>query len=62
MNEKIKIDRFNYKKIKVLAPFCPICDKQVRGDGSIVNPYHCDCGDWEIEMDDKDWHYVLIKK
>lgn len=36
-----------YKKVKVAMPHCPRCGEQLRGNGSMVLPYRCDCGTWD---------------
>ena len=39
--------RPDYKKIKVLAEFCPICKEQLQGNNSTVNRLRCSCGVWK---------------
>lgn len=40
-----------HKKIKRNFPFCKDCDKEISGNNSILLPYRCDCGIWEVDMD-----------
>lgn len=40
-----------YKQVKILKPHCSICGERLQGNGSIVLPYKCSCGEWEWE-----WH------
>jgi hypothetical protein len=39
-----------YKTVKVQAPHCSTCGEQLRGNNSVVAPYHCKCGVWK-----QDW-------
>lgn len=41
--------RIKYKTTKTIVPFCGNCDEQLRGNGSIVMPYQCSCGYWEVD-------------
>ncbi len=36
-----------YKTVKKLVPWCDKCGKEIRGDGSSINPLKCDCGKWK---------------
>lgn len=47
-----------YKKVKKLVPWCDKCNKEILGNGSILTPYNCDCGDWEYDDEKRD--YILI--
>lgn len=51
-----------YKRIKKLVPYCKKCDKEIRGDGSLINPYWCDCGPWEYDTKKNDYVLNSIKK
>ncbi len=42
-----KNKKMKYKTIKKSVPFCNKCNKEIRGNGSMVTPYWCDCGLWE---------------
>ena len=36
-----------YRIHMVADPYCTICERHLAGDDSIMNPYYCDCGEWE---------------
>ena len=38
--------RPTYKRVKVTAEHCPRCQTMMRGNGSMVTPYRCECGEW----------------
>ena len=46
-----------YKTIKKLVPYCEICKSEVLGNGSMITPYHCKCGEWGFDDDKND--YIL---
>ena len=35
-----------YKRVKVIAPHCPVCEKLLNGDNNMINPWRCLCGIW----------------
>lgn len=37
-----------YKRVKVMAAFCPKCNQELRGDNNISMPWWCDCGVWKV--------------
>lgn len=40
-----------YKKVKVIMPHCEKCKNILRGNGSILNPYNCQCGKWRYDSE-----------
>ena len=46
-----------YKQLKRLVPHCSDCKEKLMGNGSIVSPYYCRCGEWET---DRDSNYRVI--
>lgn len=44
-----------YKRHQVTDLYCPECKQFLGGNGSWVMPYHCKCGDWEIEWLTGEW-------
>lgn len=48
-----------YKRIKTLQPHCGDCGERLSGNGSIVLPYQCSCGIWEIGDYNRLNEYVL---
>ena len=36
-----------YKKTAVIMPHCPECKNVLSGNGSILLPYYCLCGEWK---------------
>lgn len=47
-----------YKKVKKIVPWCKRCNSEIYGNGSIITPYHCECGEWKYDSGEND--YVLI--
>ena len=45
-----------YRRIKILKPFCNVCDKQIHGNGSLNDPYFCDCGEWKYDTEKFNWY------
>lgn len=43
------------KAHKVYGYFHTTCGEFVRGEGSIVFPYRCSCGEWEYDMETHNW-------
>lgn len=37
-----------YKKVTEKKPFCSICNEQLVGNGSVMYPYKCSCGEWQF--------------
>ena len=35
-----------YKSVKCIMPHCPRCKSALGGNGSIMLPYYCECGEW----------------
>lgn len=31
-------------------PHCNVCGEQLRGNGSVIIPYRCKCGEWEWDF------------
>jgi hypothetical protein len=52
--------KVEYKRVKVLMPFCSVCKEQLSGDNSIILPYKCFCGEWQSTWENP--HYFTIKK
>jgi hypothetical protein len=48
-----------YKKIKIVAEFCAVCDDQLIQDNSQIDPYKCKCGVWKWNSKNK--RYEPIK-
>jgi len=44
-----------YRNKKIIVPYCPQCDEDIWGNGSIVLPYKCLCGDWEYNLEDRNY-------
>jgi hypothetical protein len=44
-----------YKIIKKSVPWCEKGNHEIRGNGSMVTPYWCDCGLWEYDHDANDY-------
>ncbi|HEC66396.1 MAG TPA: hypothetical protein ENI23_14005 [bacterium] len=38
-----------YKKVKVAMPHCNVCEEQLRGNGSLMRPHNCSCGEWKTD-------------
>lgn len=36
-----------YRRVKVIAPHCPVCKQELGGDNSWTFPWTCKCGIWE---------------
>jgi len=49
-----------YKKIQKLVPYCFSCNTEVRGNGSLVFPYQCKCGEYKWDSEKLD--YFLEKQ
>jgi hypothetical protein len=49
-----------YKKHIVVELYCPNCNQFLGGDGSVVFPYFCQCGNWKRDWETLD--YYLTKK
>jgi len=47
-----------YKRIKKTVPYCEKCEKEILGNGSIMFPYWCACGEWSYDATKND--YILI--
>lgn len=43
--------RPEYKLVKELKPFCPICKERLSGENSIILPYKCSCGIWKQDYE-----------
>ena len=37
------------------VPWCEKCKKEIKGDGSVISPYECDCGKWEWDEEKKNY-------
>jgi len=51
--------RIIYKPTIELAKHCGYCGKRLSGDGSIVSPHKCTCGEWERVKDEEGFNYKL---
>jgi len=40
-----------YKIVKISKPHCSICKEMLLGNGSIVLPYWCRCGEWKVDIE-----------
>ena len=49
-----------YKRVKKMVMCCPLCKSEIWGNGSIISPYTCLCGEWIHGSNVEDWE--LIKK
>ena len=36
-------------------PHCSVCKEQLSGDNSIISPYRCKCGTWQIRWGDREY-------
>ena len=36
-----------YKQVKTIMPHCPKCKNMLGGNGSVLLPYYCECGEWK---------------
>lgn len=41
-----------YKSHKVRDLYCTVCNTFLGGDGSMMVPYHCDCGKYVFDWTD----------
>lgn len=37
-----------FKQVKEVKQFCTDCGEQLKGNGSMVLPYECPCGIWNL--------------
>lgn len=44
--------KIEWKQVKELFPFCPVCGERLQGINSSVSPYSCSCGEWESNWND----------
>jgi len=51
--------RIIYKPITIMSKHCGDCGERLFGDGSIVSPYKCTCGEWECVKDEEGFYYKL---
>ena len=51
--------QMKYKQIKKLVPYCEICNSEIKGNGSVISPYECQCGKYEWNEEKRD--YILTK-
>ena len=49
------MQKIEYKFVKVLMPHCTKCKEQLQGNGSMITPYECKCGEWEYSFKIKDY-------
>lgn len=40
---------------RIIVRYCGNCKQELLGDGSLANPYSCQCGEWE-----RDWNKPLV--
>lgn len=57
---KPKLKEIIYKRHQILDLYCPNCNKFLSGNGSVMSPYTCQCGEWERDWETLD--YYLSKK
>lgn len=43
------------KTIKTLVKACSHCNEIIFGNGSVILPYQCKCGEWEWDSEEKDY-------
>lgn len=41
--------KIEYKRIKIAMPHCGDCKEQLLGDGSLMSPFRCSCGEWKLK-------------
>ena len=51
-----------YKRVQKSVPHCGDCEEELRGNGSIVMPYNCSCGEWEVFRDRNSLEYKIKDK
>ena len=49
-----------YKRVKKTVPWCEKCNSEIYGNGSMMIPYHCKCGEWQYDRSKSD--YILSCK
>jgi len=49
-----------YKRVRRVVPWCDKCQSEITGNGSIIFPYKCNCGEWVYDPEKND--YVLKNK
>lgn len=45
--KKLAPRRVVYKKVMTLIPHCPVCGEKLKGNDSLSDPWHCQCGEWD---------------
>ena len=49
--------------LKKLVPYCPICNQDLSGNNSLALPYECECGIWDVYLDeDNELQWKIIKE
>lgn len=51
-----------YKFAKELKPFCPVCKERLKGSNAYINPWHCSCGVWKLDLDNPMSYIIEDKK
>lgn len=50
-----------YKTIKTVWPHCPVCREALSGDESMMRPWRCKCGRWElVQKENGEYDYKII--
>jgi hypothetical protein len=49
---------FKYKTVRRRVPWCKECDCEIHGNGSIVSPYHCMCGEYEYNLETNSYEAI----
>jgi hypothetical protein len=49
---------FKYKTVKKRVAWCEKCNTEIYGNGSMVTPYKCECGEYEY---DPKTHWYKLK-
>ena len=44
-----------YKKVKILMPHCSVCGERLLGNNSMILPYKCSCGEWEMDYQSREY-------
>ena len=47
--------KIKYKQVKTLQPHCGDCGEQIQGNGSMVLPYTCSCGEWLFDLAEEEY-------
>jgi len=50
---------FKSKTIKKSVYWCSDCNQEIVGNGSMINPYRCKCGEYEFKDFNEDYKLKL---